>query len=104
LGGVLEAGVGYFGAAQHSGYFVGAGAVVEDPDAGLGAAVFFALFNGEVLISEGCYLGQVGYAKDLLGTAQSLELVAYRFGGAASYANVDFVEDEGAGSDVFSIF
>ena len=35
LRGVLQAGVGDFGAGQHAGDFVGAGAVVEDADAGL---------------------------------------------------------------------
>jgi hypothetical protein len=46
LGGVLEAGFGDFGAGDHSGYFVGAGAVVEDADLGFGAAVLLALFYG----------------------------------------------------------
>ncbi len=45
LGGVLEAGFGDFGAGDHSGDFVGAGAVVEDADLGFGAAVGFALFD-----------------------------------------------------------
>lgn len=46
LGGVLEAGFGDFGAGDHSGDFVGAGAVVEDADLGFGAAVLLALFYG----------------------------------------------------------
>jgi hypothetical protein len=46
LGGVLEAGVGNFGAGEHSCDFVGAGAVVEDADLGFGAAVGLALFYG----------------------------------------------------------
>jgi hypothetical protein len=42
LGGVLEAGFGDFGAGDHSGYFVGAGAVVEHADLGFGAVVGLA--------------------------------------------------------------
>jgi hypothetical protein len=101
---VLEAGVCDFGSGQHAGHFVGAGAVVEDADAGLGAAVFLAFFNGQVLVGKGGDLRQVRHAQNLLGAAEGLELVAYRFGGAASDADVDFVEYEGAGGDVFSIF
>ena len=53
LGGVLEAGFGDLCAGEHAGYFVGAGAVVEEADLGFGAAVGFALFDDEVLVGEG---------------------------------------------------
>ncbi len=96
LRGVLQAGVGDFGAAEHAGDFVGAGAVVEDADAGLRAAVLLALFDGEMLIGEGGDLRQVGDAEDLLGAAKGLELLADGLGGAASDADVDFVEDQRA--------
>ena len=96
LGGVLEAGVGYLGAGEHAGDFVGAGAVVEDADAGLRAAVLLALFDGQVLIGEGGDLREVSDAEDLLGAGESLELLADGFGCAASDADVDFVEDERA--------
>ena len=96
LRGVLEAGVGDFGAGEHAGDFVGAGAVVEDADAGGGAAVLLALFDGQMLIGEGGDLRQVGDAEDLLGAAEGLELLADGLGGAASDADVDFVEDQGA--------
>ncbi len=85
-----------FGAAQHAGDFVGAGAVVEDADAGLRAAVLLALFDGEMLIGEGGDLRQVGDAEDLLRAAEGFELLADGFGGAAADADVDFVEDQGA--------
>ena len=75
---------------------MGAGAVVEDADAGLRATVLFALFDGEVLIGEGGDLGQVGDAEDLLSAAKGFEFLADGFGGAASDADVDFVEDERA--------
>ena len=57
MGGVLEAGVGDFGAGDHSGNFVGAGAVVQDADLSFGAAVLLALFDGQVLVGEGGDLG-----------------------------------------------
>jgi hypothetical protein len=94
LCGVLEAGVGDFCPGQHAGDFVGAGAVVEDADAGLRAAVLLALFDGEMLIGEGGDLREVGNAENLLGAGEGLKLLANSFGGAASDANVDFVEDE----------
>ena len=75
---------------------MGAGAVVEDADAGLGAAVLLALFNGEMLIGEGGDLRQVGDAENLLAAAEGFEFLADGFGGAAADADVDFVEDEGA--------
>src|ERR1019366_5168885 len=97
LGGVLVAGFGDIGAGDHSGYFVGAGAVVEDADLGFGAAVGLALFYDKVLIGEGGDLREMGHAEDLLAAAEGFELLADGFGGAASDADVDFVEDEGAG-------
>ena len=60
------------------------------------AAVLLALFDGKMLIGEGGDLRQVGDAEDLLRAAEGFELVADGFGGAASDADVDFVEDEGA--------
>jgi hypothetical protein len=69
---VLEAGFGYFGTADHAGYFVHAGAIVEEADLHFGAAIGFALFNNEVLIGEGGNLGQMGYTEDLLAAAQAL--------------------------------
>ena len=75
---------------------MGAGAVVEEADLRLGAAVDFALFDEEVLIGEGGDLRQVGDAEDLLAAAEGFELLADGFGGAAADADVDFVEDEGA--------
>jgi hypothetical protein len=62
LRGVLEAGVSDFGAAQHAGDFVGAGAVIEDADAGCGAGVLLALLYCQMLIGEGSDLRQMGYA------------------------------------------
>ncbi len=53
LAGVLEAGLGDFGAGEHAGDFVGAGTVVEETDLGFGAAVDFALVDEEVLVGEG---------------------------------------------------
>ena len=50
---MLQAGVGDFGAGEHARYFVGAGAVVEQADLRLGAAVVFALFDDEMLVGEG---------------------------------------------------
>ncbi len=102
LGGVLQAGISDLGAAQHACNLVGAGAVVEDTDAGLGASVFLSLFHSEVLISEGCDLGQMRNAQDLLGATERLEFVPNGFGCAASDAYVDFIEDEGAGSRFLS--
>ena len=75
---------------------MGAGAVVEDADVGLRAAVLLALFDGEMLIGEGGDLRQMGDAENLLGAAEGLELLADGFGGAASDADVDFVEDQRA--------
>jgi len=43
---VLQACVGDFGAGEHARDFMSAGAIVEDADAGLRAAVFLALFYG----------------------------------------------------------
>ncbi len=52
LAGVLQAGVGDFGAAQHARHFVGTGAVVEQTHLHFGAAVGFALVDEEMLIGE----------------------------------------------------
>jgi hypothetical protein len=49
-----------------------------------------------MLIGEGGDLREVGDAEDLLGAAEGFELLADGFGGAASDADVDFVEDERA--------
>ncbi len=93
---MLKAGVSDFGAGKHAGHFVGAGAIVEDADLRLGAAVILALFDDEVLIGEGGDLRQVGDAEDLLAAGESLEFLADGFGGAAADADVDFVEDQRA--------
>lgn len=99
----MEAGFGDGGAGDHAGYFVGAGAVVEDADLGFSAAVGLALFYDEMLVGEGGDLRQMGDAKDLLAAAEGLELVANRLGGAASDADVDFVEDQSAGGGGFGL-
>ena len=57
---------------------------------------FFALFDSQVLIGEGGDLRQVGDAENLLGAAEGFEFLADSFGGAASDADVDFVEDQRA--------
>ena len=93
---MLEAGFGDRCAGDHAGYFVGAGAVVEEADLDLGAAVGLALVDEEVLVGEGGDLGQVGDAEDLLAAAEGLELLADGLGGAAADADVDLVEDQGA--------
>jgi len=97
LGGVLEAGFGHRGAGNHAGYFVGAGAVVEGADAGLGAAVVLALLDDKVLVGEGGDLGQMRDAQDLLAAAEGFEFLAYRLRSAATNADIDLVEDQGAG-------
>ena len=97
LSGVLQAGVSNFGAGEHARDFVGAGAIVEDANAGLRAAVLLALFDCEVLIGEGGDLREVGDAQNLLGAGERLELLADSFGGAASDADVDLIEDQRAG-------
>ena len=61
----------------------------------------FALFDDEMLVGEGGDLRQVGDAEDLLAAAEGFELLADGFGGAASDADVDFVEDQGARGGVF---
>ncbi len=96
LRGVLQAGVGDLGAGEHARDFVGAGAIVEDANAGLRAAILLALFDGEVLIGEGRNLREVGDAEDLLGAGESFEFVADSFGGAASYPDVDLVKNQSA--------
>ncbi len=67
---MLQAGVGHLGAGEHAGDLVSAGAVVEEADLHLGAAVVFALFDDEVLIGEGGDLRQMGDAEDLLARDQ----------------------------------
>ena len=57
-----------------------------------------------MLIGEGGDLRKVGDAENLLCAAESLELLADGFGGAASDANVDFVEDQGARRSLSSGF
>ena len=93
---MLQAGFGDLGAGEHAGDFVGAGALVEEADLGFGAAVGLALVDEKVLVGEGGDLRQVSDAENLLAAAEGLELLADGFGGAASDADVDFVEDEGA--------
>jgi len=68
LGGVLEAGFGDFGAGDHSGYFVGAGAVVQDAIwvlVGRLARASLRLNAG----GEGGDLREMGDAEDLLAAA-----------------------------------
>ena len=74
LRGVLQAGVGDLCAGEHARDFVGAGAIVENANAGMRAAILLALFDGEVLIGEGRNLREVGDAEDLLGAGESLSL------------------------------
>ena len=102
LRGVLQAGFGHLCAAYHAGYFVHAGAIVEQADLHLGAAIGLALFNDEVLIGEGGDLGQVRYAQHLLAAAQGLQLLPDGFGRAAADADIDFVEDQGSGRRGFA--
>ncbi len=66
-------------------------------DVGVGAAAGFLLRDEEVLVGEGGDLRQMGDAEDLLGFGQGLELLADGLGCATADADVDFVEDEGAG-------
>ena len=56
-----------------------------------------------MLIGEGGDLREVGYAEDLLAAAEGFQLLADGFGGAASDADVDFVEDQGAGCGVLLV-
>jgi len=60
----------HLGAGQHAGDFVGAGASSSRRIC-ICAAVVFALFDDEVLVSEGGDLGQVGDAEDLLAVAEA---------------------------------
>src|SRR5271165_5569101 len=96
LFGVPDGGFGEFGAAEHASDLFGAFFIFEKLDGCLGAALLFLLFDQEMLIGEGGDLGEVGDAEDLLGFGERLELLSNGFGGAASDADVDFVEDEGA--------
>ena len=57
-----------------------------------------------MLIGEGGDLRQVGDAEDLLRAAEGFELLADGLGGAASDADVDFVEDQGARGGFFLRF
>ena len=98
---MLEAGVGDLCAGEHSGDFASAGGVVEEANLHPGAALGFVLLDDEVLIGEGGDLGQMGDAQDLLAAAQGFELLADGLGGAASDADVDFVEDQCAGGGHF---
>src|SRR5579862_5180407 len=104
LRGVLEACFRDFCAGQHARDFVGASAVVEDTNLSLGAAVVFALLDSEMLIGEGSDLREVCNAENLLRAAESLELLADGFGGAASDSDIDFVEDQRAGRSLLSGF
>ena len=58
--------------------------------------------TSEVLIGEGGDLRQMGDAENLLAAAEGFELLADGFGGAASDADVDFVEDQSARGGSFS--
>ena len=49
-----------------------------------------------MLIGEGGDLGQVRDAENLLAAAQGLQFMSDSFSGAASDADVDFVEDQRA--------
>ena len=80
---------------------MGAGALIEQPDLGFGAARGLALVDEEMLIGEGGDLRQVSDAENLLAARQGLELLAYGFRGAAADADVDFIEDQSARRGVF---
>ena len=82
---------------DHPCYFFGSFLWREEADGGLGAALFFLFFDEEVLIGEGGDLREVGDAEDLLDAREGFEFLADGFGGPASDADVDLVEDEGAG-------
>ena len=101
LFGVAQGSFGYCGSADHAGYFFGSLIRGQEADRGLGAALFFLLFDEEVVVGEGGDLGEVGDAEDLLHSREGFEFLADGFGGAASDADVDFVEDEGAGGNFF---
>jgi len=92
LRGVLQAGLGHFGAAQHARHFVSAGAVVQNPDARRGAPILLALFDRQMLIGEGGDLGQMRDAQNLLRAAESLQFVADGFGGASVRGVVFFFD------------
>ncbi len=96
---MLEASLGEFFAAKHAGYFLGALEIVHAADLGLGSAALFRFFDEEVLIAEGRDLWEVGDAEDLLAFGQGFELAPYGLGRATADADVDLVEDEGAGED-----
>ncbi len=102
LRGVLQAGVGDFGAAQHARHFMRSGAIVEDADARLRAAVRLTLFDGQMLIGEGGDLRQMRYTQNLLRAGEGFELLADGLGGAASDADIDFVEDQRTRSRLLS--
>ena len=97
---MLQAGFGNLGAGEHACHLVGAGAVIENADLGLGATVVFALLDYEMLAGKGGDLGQVRYAEDLLTTGERLEFLTDGFGGAAPNADIDFIKDEGTRSGV----
>jgi hypothetical protein len=49
-----------------------------------------------VVIGEGGDLREVGYAQDLVRAGEGFQFFSDGFGGAASDAGIDFVEDQGA--------
>ncbi len=95
--GVFEAGAGQGGAGEHAGDLLDALLRGEAGDGGFGAASLFGLGDQEVLIGESRDLREVRDANDLLGGGEGLEFAANGLGGAASDADVNLVEDQGAG-------
>ena len=92
------------GSAEHASHFFGALVVAKETDRGSGAALLLVLLDQEMLVGERGDLRQVRHAEDLLGAGERLELLTHGFGGSASDADVDFVEDEGAGDLDFAGF
>ena len=66
LSGVIEDYAGYVFAAEHAGYFVGAVIVGDLCDGGPCTPIFYAFSDAVVVRSEGCDLGKVGDADDLM--------------------------------------
>ncbi len=96
LGGMLQAGLRYGGAAQHAGHFVRARPLIEEANLSLGASRGFSFVYEEMLIGKSSDLGQMRYTKNLLATRQCLELLPDRLSGPAADADIDLVEDQRA--------
>ena len=83
------------GASHEAGYFSYFGIFIQSLDMCKGRGFIGILEDPQIIFSCGSYLRQMGYAEDLVGAGDLLELASNDRGCDTGDTRVDLIEDQG---------